>query len=519
MTDVRILTESLGGSPLSLLLQRGGAPADWHPTAPADVDGWRRRAAERAGSRAWRAGWDAIAPAIAATGAAAARLERVRAAGGVVVTTGQQPGLFGGPVYTWSKAVGALAFADALEAATGIPTAAIFWAATDDADFLEASYTVVARIGGAERLQQRAAPPAGTPMSLAPLGDVSSELAALTAACGSAADPRALAAVSSAYTERATVGGAYVALLRAQLEHLGVPVLDASHPCVLAATSGVTRDALRLAPDVERALAQRSDAVRSAGFTPQVEDMAGLSLVFGRFGTTKRRLALDERVGDDVPLTPNVLLRPIVEHEILPTVAYWAGPGELAYFAQVSAVASAIGRPAPLGVPRWSCTLLEPHVEAVLRRLGLQREDLSVLHAAERRLARESMDERTIAGLAAMRANIAALAETLGPEPHALGLDAAVNGAIASMQHRVMRLERRLLAGVARREHAKMRDLATARGALYPFAVRQERALNLTPTLARHGLQLLAEMRDAAGEHAARLVEGSGARTHAAPVA
>jgi uncharacterized protein YllA (UPF0747 family) len=519
MTDVRIVTESLGGSPLSLLLQRGGAPADWHPTAPSDIEGWRRRAAERSASRDWSAAWDAIAPAIQATGAAAARLERVRAAGGVVVTTGQQPGLFGGPVYTWSKAVGALAFADALEAATGIPTAAVFWAATDDADFLEASYTVIARTGGAERLQQRTAPPAGTPMSLAPLGDVSSELAALTAACGSAADQRPLAAVASAYTEHATVGSAYVALLRAQLEQLGIAVLDASHPCVLTATAPVTRDALRLGRDVERALAARGDALRAAGYTPQVEDMPGLSLVFGRFGTTKRRLTLDERVGDAVPLTPNVLLRPIVEHEILPTVAYWAGPGELAYFAQVSAVAAAIGRPAPLGVPRWSCTLLEPHVEAVLRRLGLQREDLSLLHVAERRLAQESMDDRTIAGLAAMRANIAGLAETLGPEPHALGLDAVVAGAMASMQHRMMRLERRLLAGVARREHAKMRDLATARAALYPFAVRQERALNITPTLARHGIELLAEMRDAAGEHAARIVEGSALRTHAAPVA
>src|SRR5206468_10314905 len=120
-------------------------------------------------------------------------------------------------------------------------------------------------------------------------------------------------------------------------------------------------------------------------------------------------------------------------------------------------------------------------------------------------------------GLPPIRAGTAALAETLGPEPHTLGLDAVVTGAITSMQHRVMRLERRLLAGVARREHAKMRDLATARGALYPFAVRQERALNLIPTLSRHGVELLAEMRDAAGEHASRLVEGTSARTHVAP--
>jgi hypothetical protein len=158
-------------------------------------------------------------------------------------------------------------------------------------------------------------------------------------------------------------------------------------------------------------------------------------------------------------------------------------------------------------------------VEAVLRRLGLQREDLSLPHVAERRLAHESMDARTIAGLAALRADVAALTETLGPEPHALGLDAVVAGAITSMQHRVMRLERRLLAGVARREHGRMRDLATARAALYPFDTRQERALNLIPTLSRHGVELLAEMRDAAAGHAGRLVEGTSARTQVAPVA
>ena len=64
-----------------------------------------------------------------------------------------------------------------------------------------------------------------------------------------------------------------------------------------------------------------------------------------------------------------------------------------------------------------------------------------------------------------------------------------------------------------------MRDLATARAALYPFGIRQERAVNLIPTLARHGVGLLAAVRDAAGAHAVRLIEGTSVRTHAAPVA
>jgi hypothetical protein len=157
-------------------------------------------------------------------------------------------------------------------------------------------------------------------------------------------------------------------------------------------------------------------------------------------------------------------------------------------------------------------------VEAVLQRLGLRREDLSTPHAAERRLAREAMDPRTAAGLTAMREQIAGLGESRGPGPAALGLADAVRGATASLQHRVDRLERRVLARIAHREQDVMRDLGTARGALYPFGVRQERALNLLPTLSRHGLALFDELRDAAGGHAAAIVAGAAARA-AAPVA
>ena len=79
------------------------------------------------------ANWlDALMPALGDTFAASPAAQRLaRSAGGrgVVVTTGQQPGLFGGPIYTWSKAIGALTLADAIERATGIPVAPVFWAA------------------------------------------------------------------------------------------------------------------------------------------------------------------------------------------------------------------------------------------------------------------------------------------------------------------------------------------------------------------------------------------------------
>jgi uncharacterized protein YllA (UPF0747 family) len=511
VTDVRIVTEPLGGSPLSRLLQAGDAPQSWLAPAPASSAEWRALAATRATEGDWSARLAALAPAFQATGAAAERLERVRREGGVVVTTGQQPGLFGGPVYTWSKAVSALALADAIHEATGVATAAVFWAATDDADFGEASSTVVARVGGTEVLRAAQEPPIGTPLSLAPLGNLDAEIRRLRDASGSAADPRPLRAVDLAYREATkTHGDAFVQLLRALLEPLGMPVLDASHPAVREASAPTIDAALRSASAIESALAERAREIAAAGHAPQVEGVPGLALAFVRDGDIKRRLTVAESARRPKgTLTPNVLLRPIVERAILPTVAYVAGPGELAYFAQVSAVAAALHVPAPVAVPRWSCTLIEPHIQHLLDQFNIAPTDLAAPNALEGQLARRAMSDATARALAELRETIALLPDALGEEGEGNGLGPAVVGAVHSLEHRVDRLERRLLAGVKRRETAMMRDAATVRAALYPNGVRQERLLNAVPIFARHGLALLAEMREAAHDHARALADPS----------
>ena len=108
MTDPIVRTDALGGSSLARAAMDGRV-SDWYATRPASPGAWRLRAQSvRAGLKnpAWL---DAVRPAITPSGAAAARLDRVANGRGVVVTTGQQPGLFGGPIYNWSKALSALA--------------------------------------------------------------------------------------------------------------------------------------------------------------------------------------------------------------------------------------------------------------------------------------------------------------------------------------------------------------------------------------------------------------------------
>lgn len=514
VSAVRIDTEPLGGSPLSRLAQ-GGEPGDgWFAPRPRTGREWRLHA-ERVQSSA-PPGWhEALAPALgSSSGASAERLARAVSGRGVVVTTGQQPGLFGGPVYTWSKAVSALALADCVEAATGIPAAPVFWAATDDSDFAEASWTMLGRPGGADRVAIAPTAPEGTRLADVPLPDMSDLLARLAESCGSVADPRPLEAVRRAYVPGASVGGAYLTLLRELLEPLGITVLDSSHPAVSAAAHPLLLRALLEREGVARALESRGSSLNGAGFAPQVTEMPDLTLVFQRSGARRVRVArahaaVTAAAAEAGALSPNVLLRPVMERFLLPTVAYVAGPGELAYFAQVSAVAGALGVAAPLAVPRWSGTLIEPDVGTILSRYQLSGADFVEPDQVETRLARAAWPSGVSASLDALRRGLAghvsgvraALADAGGLIPAA-----TVDGMARAMEWRLGRLERRVTAAVKRREAALMRELGRVRGALYPGGLRQERALNLVPLLARHGLGLLEAMRDQASRHAEAMV-------------
>lgn len=500
----------LSPSPLVALAGRPDAPTEWYEPRP-DAEGWKRRVAETAAEFEGGAWLGALAPALDARGAAGERLRRVAGSGGVVVTTGQQPGLFGGPLYTWFKAMTALALADELERRTGVAAAPVFWAATDDSDFAEASETTVGVPGGAEVIRIESEVEGGVPMSAVPLGDLDSQLDALTRACGSAPNGGALDAVRAAYTAGLTVGGAYVRLLRAILEPVGVAVLDASHPAVRAAGRPLLARALARGRELEVALKQRSTALKEAGYRAQVAHVAGRTLVFTTGSEGRHRVRVREAEGlatsNSVDLSPNVLLRPVMERAILPTVAYVGGPAEIAYFAQVSAVADGLGAARPLIVPRWAGVIVEPHVRKVLDRIGADVSDFAEPHAVETRVARENLPAGIVEAIDQARAQVTSALDELEKVGRSADVlpGAVLEGAKRQLLHKLDRLERRYIAATKRQGSDLLTEVAAARGALYPGGVPQERALNVIPLLARYGDEVLTGILTKAREHAASL--------------
>ncbi len=525
--DVIIRTAPLGGSALSRAIQQGAVGASWYAPRPTDVAGWRAHATSVRASFAGRDWLSVLQPAFAATDAAAARLARA-SQHGVVVTTGQQPGLFGGPTYTWSKAMSALAMADALEAELGMPVAPVFWAATDDADWIEAAVTYLATSTGLERVALPGPASEGVAMADVLMGDVDAALAQLVRSCGSGAHASVLDVIHAAYTPHATIGAAYVVLMRALLEPLGMAVLDAAHPATRRAGDGFLRTALRAAAAVHHAVQSRSMAIEAAGHVPQVEMVEGLSLVFLTDGTGARTRVPVSGAGDVAQSAPegslgaNVLLRPVLERSLLPTLCYLAGPGEFAYFAQVAPVAEALGAAAPVVAPRWAAEVLEADALELQARLGLTDEDLRDPHAAEQVIARAQLDESVADAVERLRVTLESQLASLGEalrvpdddaEYEALVATSVVDGLGRDITHRVDRFERRLLAAVKRRETSAMHDVAATRAALRPLGQPPERVLNLVPLLVRYGPTLLERLRDAAAAHAQQLVTGVSEQT------
>jgi len=508
---LRVIPTPLGAKGLTRAALDGSFQSDWYVRPPRGSEGWTVRAEGVVSSMESRDWLRALDGALVPTGRAAERLAAA-ARDGFVVTCGQQPGLFGGPLYTWWKALSALEFANALQETTGRPVAPVFWAATDDSDFEEARSTAVVTPDGAQKIELTGRDDPGLPMALVPLGDVSPQVEALRRAAGSAPHPRILDVVARAYSPGETIGSSFVSLLREVLAPLGVAVLDSSHNCVRERARTILRRALERAREIEAGLVARDSDIKAAGFSPQVQTVRGRSLVFAATDGRRARVPirhLEQAASDNAldNLSPNVLLRPIVERHILPTVAYLGGPAEIAYFAQVSAVAEALGSEPPLILPRWSGLVIEPRIQKILERHHLSPKDFSDPHAVESQLAQESLPPELRAKLADLRQTLEEqIARLATRQDEGLVSPRVIEGLRRNLLHRVERLERRYTAAVKREGNAALHEIALARASLYPFGVPQERILNGIPLMARHGEELFDSVTPVVRAHVASLV-------------
>ncbi len=477
-----------------------------------------------------------VADALLATGPA---LEARTAllGGSLAVTTGQQAGLFTGPLYAVLKALSAAALARALSVELGRPVVAVFWVAGDDHDFGEIDHVTVMDADGVPQRVVLRERPSDAPMLPAYREMVGAEGALALAELERRLPPgpareETLGWLSRAYTPQRSLAEACAVALAELLAPYGVVVARGWHGDLKRAAGDLMLGAARRAGPLDAALAAEAERLASRGARVPVETGDGLTLLMleGHAGRDRLRLTADGRFAarrggetlslDDLAriaaedperLSANVLLRPVVEASVFPTVAYLGGPGELAYLAQTRPIYDMLGVPRQAFLPRLSGAFIEAKVDKVLTKYGLAPDDLARPgRELSARVAHEDMPEGAAAALERLRGAIGAEYAALAAA--AAAVDPTLARAAESARNRALvgtrQIESKLVRALRRRTGTALDQLTRARNQLYPGEVAQERVLTVASFLARHGAGALEPAYVAAEVHAAALLVG-----------
>lgn len=452
----------------------------------------------------------------AASAKTLANIDRLRR-GALATVTGQQVGLFGGPLFSIFKALSAVKLAEQATAA-GVDCVPVFWLATEDHDLAEVNHvSLLSAQGLPERItvESRGVPDA--PVSTVKFGPEVEPV--VEHAASLLGDSEVTTWLRESYREGETLGSGFARLFTRLFAEWGVILLDPADKEFHDLAKPLFRAAIEQAPELDEALLARGKALEAAGYHQQVKVTPATTLLFevkngartvvrrkgngaggaeflvGRRNDRISQRQLLERI-DEAPqdFSPNVLFRPVVEDYLLPTLAYTGGAAEVAYFAQVGVVYEKfLGRVTPI-LPRFSATLLEPKAERILNRYQLSL--LELFHGQEK--VRETIAARSLPpdlqtrfseayvsveqSMTALRGSIGKLDSTL--------IEAA-DHARMRMWYQANRLHMRAARAELLRNEVIARHADALCHALFPHKALQEREVAGVSFVARYGLGLL----------------------------
>jgi bacillithiol synthase len=453
----------------------------------------------------------------AALGAGEATRENLKrfAAGAVAVVSGQQVGLFGGPAYAMYKAVSAIQIAQELTK-LGVDAVPVFWMATEDHDLDEVRVSNWFHAGKLTRFELPGNGDAGQPVGQIPLGPQVAEMVHEAARILTAAGGEFVAGIfRESYGAQETYGSSFGKLFTRLFAEQGLILLDPLDARLHRVAGEVLRRAVEGREELNEALLARGKELDKAGFAAQVKVTSRSTLLFsmgaGPGGTRGKRQPIAVSGGKFVcgeqswtreelvravqaepeKFSPNALLRPVLQDFLLPTVAYVAGPAEIAYFAQAEVIYKKLLGRMTVILPRAGYTILDAKADKLLRRYGLKVEDVWRGSQELRRKMETSSVPTTLGKNFDKR--LKESAKTLAQlKKQIVRLDPTLGGAVETAQKKIaFQLEK--LKRKAGKAQALKAGLIAAHeefleSLLYPHKMLQSRELCFLPILASWGM-------------------------------
>ncbi len=444
-----------------------------------------------------------------------------------VVATGQQPGVFTGPLYTIYKAITAVKLASQM-ATTGVPCVPVFWNAGDDHDFEEARvahfitrrhdiftarHTPLDDMGNALDVTD-------LPMYRVPLdAQVHGLVDAIADKCpGSEHGPEIRAmlheTLNAAHSVAEWFSLVMARLFGATTLRLFVPHIHAAR---LAAVPVLQREISEPLAST-RLLQAQGERIEALGYERPIHREEGACNFFLEVGG-RRRKVLHQHGRFVIPaeelsctveellallnvaperFSPNVALRPVVQQQLFPVAAYVAGPGEVAYWAQLKTVFDFFETPMPIVYPRIRCALHTIKTRKIMRHYGL---DVETIGRNEDLLGRALQQDGRNPASEALDANRYGFERSLDALTHAVE-NTSNNQAFTEAARRFRRkslqglakLERELLHGDTQKRAAVEKRIERLRIAVAPLGKPQERVVSVFSFLFAHGIPLIERM-------------------------
>lgn len=443
-------------------------------------------------------------------------LEILARQGTVAIVTGQQVGLFTGPAYTVYKALTAIKVARELTE-RGVSAVPVFWLATEDHDFAEVDHVwvfgadhqpVKIRVEGPAEDGAHvngSRPVGGIALGDVPIGELRTALAGLPFA------DDAVAMVERAYAPGASMGSAFASVLKELFGAYGLLLIDPMEAALREIATPLMKQAVERMPELVDALMVRSGQLVERGYHAQVLVDKSTSLAFllqegkrialrqsnGEFTAQHHKYSAQDLAARAVDLSPNALLRPVVQDYLLPTAAYIGGPAELAYFAQSQVLYSALLGRQPAAFPRACFTLLDERSHKRMMRYHLNPGDLfageQVLHdAIASRLVPEQLRRR----LDETKATVSTALDTLSGDLHRfdITLASALDTSRRKIEYQVGKIARKTARQIMARDEQAIRDARSLNGLVFPEKHLQERLYSIISFIAKFGPGLVDEI-------------------------
>jgi bacillithiol biosynthesis cysteine-adding enzyme BshC len=447
--------------------------------------------------------------------AARAACERLADPRAVVVITGQQAGLFGGPLFTLLKAVTAMKLAEQVSRDHGVPVVPVFWIDAEDHDWPEvSSSTVLDGDFQPQTIQFPDLPGAGdVPIARLTLDDQTTVVIdrLLQSLPDTEFRPTLIDQIRGAYRSGIGMADAFGRLLETLLGPKGLVVFDSSDPAAKPLVRHVFVRELDRPGDTARLAAEAGQALVAAGYHAQVTSsegtvslfhlnagresirFAGSTATFGDHQTTLHELCEEARRAPE-HFSPNVLLRPIVQDTMFPTICYVAGPNELAYLGQLRQVYEHFSVPMPLMYQRATATVADSATLRFLSKYDLPFEALQPQdEAALNQLLQDQLPPTVEQALTSVSstieermANVATTVAQIDPT-----LEGAVRSTLGRMQHDLRTLHNKVIQAAKRRDETLRRQFQHAQVLAFPNGHPQEREIGFIWFQNRYGPALV----------------------------